>query len=100
MTMLNYNGYTKEDLAQFEQEIADYFATGALRAPVHLRKGREEQLIKIFSDNNIGDDDYIFGFWDAHELALLKGVPKEEVRQAIYDGRSISLCFPKYKFLC
>ncbi|MCB9757125.1 MAG: hypothetical protein H6753_01720 [Candidatus Omnitrophica bacterium] len=91
---------TKEDLVTFEQEIADVFATGAIRAPVHLRAGREDQLIKIFREENIGDDDYIFGFWDAHELALLKGVPREEVKQAILDGKSISLCFPKYKVLC
>ncbi len=91
---------TKEDLVTFEQEIADVFATGAIRAPVHLRAGREDQLIKIFRDENIGDDDYVFGFWDAHELALLKGVPREQVKQAILEGKSISLCFPQYKVLC
>ena len=57
---------TKEDLISFEKEIADIFATGAIRAPVHLREGREEQLIQIFKDENIGDDDYVFGFWDSH----------------------------------
>ncbi len=91
---------TKEDLANFEKEIAEIYATGAIRAPVHLRAGREEQLIKIFHDHKIGDDDWVLGFWDSHELALLKGVPREEVKQAILDGKSISLCFPKYKVLC
>lgn len=92
--------WTKEDIQAFEKEIADIFATGAIRAPVHLRSGREDQLIKIFHDHKIGDDDYVFGFWDSHELALLKGVPREELKQAIVDGKSISLCFPKYKVLC
>jgi pyruvate dehydrogenase E1 component alpha subunit len=91
---------TKEDLINFEKEIADIFATGAIRAPVHLRAGREEQLIKIFSDNKIGAEDYIFGYWDSHELALLKGVPREEVKQAILEGRSISLCFPEHHVYC
>ena len=91
---------TKEDLVSFEKEIAEIYATGAIRAPVHLRSGREDQLIKIFSDYKIGPDDYVFGFWDSHELALLKGVPREELKQAIVDGKSISLCFPKYKVLC
>lgn len=91
---------TKEDLVSFEKEIADIFATGVIKAPVHLRAGREEALIKIFSEYDIGDDDYVFGFWDSHELALLKGVPREELKQAIVDGKSISLCFPKYKVLC
>lgn len=91
---------TKEELRSFEEEIADIFASGKIRAPVHLRKGREDHLIKIFKDQKIGDDDYIFGYWDSHELALLKGVPREQLRQAIIDGKSISLCFPEHKILC
>ena len=91
---------TKEDLVSFEREIADIFAQGKIRAPVHLRAGREEELIRIFREQKIGDDDYVFGFWDSHELALLKGVPREELKQAILDGKSISLCFPEYKILC
>ncbi len=94
------NIMTKEDIVKFEQEIAEIFATGAIRAPVHLRSGREDELIRIFRENEIGDDDYVFGFWDSHELALLKGVPREEVKQAIVQGKSISLCFPQYKVLC
>jgi len=91
---------TKEDLIQFEEEIAEIFGQGKIKAPVHLRKGREDQLINIFKENNIGDDDYVFGYWDSHELALLKGVPREELKQAILEGKSISLCFPKHKLLC
>ena len=91
---------TKEEIISFEKEIADIFATGVIRAPVHLRAGREDQLIKIFKENQIGPDDYVFGFWDSHELALLKGVPREELKQAILEGRSISLSFPEYKILC
>ena len=91
---------TKEDIIAFEEEIAGIFATGVIRAPVHLRSGREDALIKIFKDYNINDDDYIFGFWDSHELALLKGVPRQEVKDEILRGRSIALSFPKYKVLC
>jgi len=90
---------TKKELQDFEKEIADIFATGSIRAPVHLRSGREEKLIKIFKDNAIGSDDYVFGHWDSHELALLKGVPREDVKQAVIEGKSISLCFPQYKVL-
>ena len=91
---------TKEDIINFEKEIADIFATGAIRAPVHLRAGREDELIKIFRDHKIGPEDYVFGYWDSHELALLKGVPREELKQAILAGKSISLCFPEHKILC
>ena len=91
---------TKEDIIAFEKDIAEVFATGVIRAPVHLRAGREEELIKVFQDHHIDDHDYVFGFWDSHELALLKGVPAAELKQAILEGKSISLCFPKYKVLC
>ena len=91
---------TKEEIIAFEQEIAGIFATGAIRAPVHLRSGREDALINIFKEHRIGDDDYVFGFWDSHELALLKGVPRAEVKDMILRGRSIALCFPEYKVLC
>ena len=91
---------SKEDIIAFEKEIAGIFATGVIRAPVHLRAGREDALIKIFTDHNIGDDDYVFGFWDSHELGLLKGVPREDLKDAILRGRSIALCFPKYKVVC
>src|SRR3977135_3620927 len=91
---------TKQEIIAFEEEIAAIFATGVIRAPVHLRAGREEALINIFKEHNIGPDDYVFGFWDSHELALLKGVPREDVKAAIVRGRSISLCFPEHKVLC
>jgi len=91
---------TKDDLVSFETEIAELFAAGRIRAPVHLRSGREEPLIEFFRKHDIGPDDYVFGYWDSHELALLKGVPREELRQAILDGKSISLWFPEHKVFC
>jgi TPP-dependent pyruvate/acetoin dehydrogenase alpha subunit len=91
---------TKEDLITFENEIADVFSQGLIKAPVHLRAGREQQLIDIFQKYSIGPDDFIYGFWDSHELCLLKGVPRAEVKQAIIEGRSISLCFPQHNIYC
>ncbi|MBF0386999.1 MAG: hypothetical protein HQL20_04000 [Candidatus Omnitrophica bacterium] len=92
--------YTKEELTAFENEIAGIFAQGLIKAPVHLRAGREEDLIRIFSKYAIGPEDYVFGFWDSHELCLLKGVPREQVKQEIVEGRSIALCFPEHKVFC
>jgi len=91
---------TKNDLASFEKEIAEIFAQGKIKAPVHLRAGREDHLIKIFKKEKIGPDDYVFGHWDSHELALLKGVDRDQLKQAIMEGKSISLCFPKAKLYC
>ncbi|MEI6437654.1 MAG: thiamine pyrophosphate-dependent enzyme [Candidatus Omnitrophota bacterium] len=92
--------YSKDELTAFENEIAEIFAKGLIKAPVHLRAGREEALIALFRKHDIGPDDYVFGFWDSHELCLLKGVPREAVKQAIMEGRSIALCFPEHKVYC
>ncbi len=92
--------YTKTEIEAFENEIAEIFAKGLIKAPIHLRAGREEALLGIFQKYDIGPDDYIFGFWDSHELCLLKGVPREDVKQAIIEGRSIALCFPEHHVYC
>lgn len=91
---------TKQDLIDFEKEIAEIYATGAIKAPVHLRSGREEQLIDIFTSYNISGNDYVFGYWDSHELALLKGVPRKQVKDSILAGNSIALSFPEFNILC
>ena len=39
----------KEDLIKFEEEIAELFNTGKIRAPVHLYHGNEDQIIDIFN---------------------------------------------------
>ena len=45
----------------------------------------------------IRPQDWVFCSWRSHYQCLLKGVPKELVREAILAGRSISLCFPAYR---
>jgi len=83
------------DLIGFESEIAELFNSGQIRAPIHLYNGNEEHIIEIFT--KIKKDDWVFCSWRSHYQCLLKGVPKEMVRQAILDGKSIALCFPEYK---
>lgn len=85
---------SKEELIAFEEDIAKCFNEKQIRAPIHLYNGNEEEMIKIFE--NIKKPDWVFCSWRSHYQCLLKGVPKEEVKQAILDGKSISLCFPKY----
>lgn len=93
MTTLN-----KQDLIDFEAEIAECYEKGMIKAPVHLRGGCEEELIEIFKD--VKPDDYIYCYWASHLHCLLKGVPREELKAAILAGKSISLCFPEYKIFC
>ena len=85
----------KKDLILFEEEIATSFNSGKIRAPVHLYKGNEEKIINVFK--NIKKNDWVFCSWRSHYQCLLKGVPAKEVKEEILAGRSISLCFPKYK---
>lgn len=85
----------KKDLINFEEEIASLFNQGKIRAPVHLYQGNEDKIIKIFK--KIKKQDWVFCSWRSHYQCLLKGVPPEILKKEIIEGKSISLCFPKYK---
>ena len=91
-------GMTIEKIIAFENEIAALFKEGKIRAPIHLRSGCEQQLIDIFQ--KVQPEDWIFSYWASHIQCLLKGVPPEALRQAILEGKSISLCFPEQKIYC
>jgi len=84
----------KKKLIQFENEIAELFNAGKIKAPVHLYHGNEEHIIKIFK--KIKKIDWVFCSWRSHYQCLLKGVPENAIKKEILLGRSISLCFPKY----
>lgn len=88
------NLLTKEQLVDFETDIANCFNNAMIKAPVHLYDGNEEQMINIFK--NVKSEDWIFATWRSHYQCLLKGVPQEQVKQDILDGKSITLCYPKY----
>ena len=90
--------YTPEDLIKYEDHICELFAQKKIKAPVHLDNGNEEQLIKVF-ENLVDEDDWCLGTWRMHYKSLLKGVPQYMMDAAIIDGKSISLCFPKYKVI-
>ena len=86
---------SKKDLIEFENEIAESFNQAKIKSPIHLYYGNEGSIISVF--NKIKKDDWVFCSWRSHYQCLLKGVPKKDIRKQIFDGKSISLCFPKYK---
>jgi TPP-dependent pyruvate/acetoin dehydrogenase alpha subunit len=88
---------TREDLIKFETEIADLFNAGKIRAPVHLYSGNEDEMLGIFED--VRPEDWVMCSWRSHYQCLLKGVPREQVKDEILAGRSISLCFPEYRIV-
>lgn len=91
---------TKEQLIEFENDIADSFNNALIKAPVHLYNGNEEQIIDVFTKHNVSKDDWVLCSWRSHYQCLLKGVPPQKLKNAILQGRSISLSFKDYRVLC
>ena len=89
---------SKEELIAFEQEIAELYEAGNIKAPVHLRNGNEQILIDIFQRLEISKQDYVFSTWASHLHALLKGIDPTQLRQDILEGRSITLHYTDHNF--
>jgi len=85
----------KKKLINFENKIASLFNQAKIKSPIHLYSNNEDKLIKIFK--KIKKNDWVFCSWRSHYQCLLKGVPEKLLEKEILDGKSISLCFPKYK---
>jgi TPP-dependent pyruvate/acetoin dehydrogenase alpha subunit len=89
---------SKQELVAFEQEIAELYEAGNIKAPVHLRNGNEQILIDIFDKLEISKEDYVFSTWASHLHALLKGIEPAQIRQDILEGRSITLHYTEHNF--
>ena len=90
---------TKEELTQFESEIATLFNSAKIRAPIHLYSGNEEQIMRVFKKIDTKND-WVCCTWRNHYQALLKGVPKEYLKEKIMQGKSMVMNLPEYKFIC
>lgn len=89
---------TKEELIAFETDIANCFNNKQIRAPVHLASGNEDQLIEIFK--YVKKDDYVCCTWRSHYQCLLKGVPPEELKRRILNGKSMVMCIREHNVVC
>ena len=83
-----------KELIDFEEGIANAFNNKEIKAPIHLHGNNESQLIKIFE--SIGPDDWIFSSWRSHYHCLLKGVPADQLKKDIIDGKSMTLIYPEH----
>ncbi len=87
---------TVAELISFESEIAELFEQGKIKAPVHLSSGNELQLIEIFKQ--IKPTDWVFSNHRSHYHALLKGIPREWLKEEILAGHSITINNADYRF--
>lgn len=91
--------WTKDRLVAFENRVADAFNAKQIRAPVHLcSDSQADHLIRIFQE--VQPKDWIFSNWRSMWHCLLKGVPEEELFQAILDGRSMTYCSKEHRIIC
>lgn len=96
----SYNGWTAQQLIEFETEIESHFLNAEIRAPIHLSRGNEDALIKLFSQNDIGNKkNWLFSNHRSHYHALLKGIPPDWLKEQILLGRSMHINSRKYKFI-
>lgn len=89
--------WTPENLIAFEEEVAELFNAAKIRSPIHLYYGNEDKLIEVFRE--VREDDWVMCSWRSHYQCLLKGVPREKLRDEILANRSISLCFPEQRVI-
>lgn len=85
-----------KSLRDFEQSVQEIYESGVIKGPVHLRDNNESDLCEIFK--HVKAEDFVFSTWASHLHALLKGVPPEDVRKKILEGKSITLHFPDHNF--
>lgn len=89
--------YNSNDLINFENEIAQDYNNAKIKGPIHLSKGNEKQLLKIFK--YVDKKDWVFSSWRNHYHALLHGVNPKLIKKFIYDGKSMSISSSKPKFI-
>lgn len=81
-------------LQKFTEEIVEIYERGDIKAPVHLSKGNEDQLIDIFQEYNEGD--WIFSTWRSHYHWLLSGREPELLKEQILEGHSMHIFDDKF----
>ncbi|MBI2632400.1 hypothetical protein HYW75_05330 [Candidatus Pacearchaeota archaeon] len=91
------NLMSKGELLEFEKDVKQMYLDGKLRSPLHLSGGNEEFLVAIFKD--IMPEDWIFTTYRSHYHSLLKGVPKEWLRQWVLKNKSIHVMNKEHKIV-
>jgi pyruvate dehydrogenase E1 component alpha subunit len=88
----------KEELIDFEKQIADLFNSKQIKSPIHLYHGNEDFIMEIFNEIDV-ENDWVCCTWRNHYQALLKGIPKNKIMDSIINGKSMVLNFYDDKFI-
>jgi pyruvate dehydrogenase E1 component alpha subunit len=88
----------KEELIDFEKQIADLFNSKQIKSPSHLYHGNEDFIMEIFNEIDV-ENDWVCCTWRNHYQALLKGIPKNKIMDSIINGKSMVLNFYDDKFI-
>ena len=91
---------TKQELLDFESDIADLYNKGLIHSPIHLDNSTdgslENFLIKFFKDNNINKETWLFSTHRNHIPWLLSGRSPEELKKQILEGHSMHIFGHKF----
>lgn len=88
---------TKEKLLKFNEEIKELYENKLCKpSPIHLSGDNAEQLIKIFEEEKITKEDWIFSTWRSHFHWLLSGRDPEELKKQIIEGHSMHIYGDKF----
>lgn len=85
-------------ISSFESKIYKLFNEGKIPFPIHLTKGNEMKICKIFQ--YISKKDWVLSSWRNHGHALLHGIHKKKLLSQIIKGKSMYVSSKKNKFLC
>lgn len=94
---VNFKDFDINKIIIFEKKIFKNFNDGLIRFPIHLTKGNELYLKKIFE--YISPKDWVLCQWRNHAHALLHGIPEKKLYEQIMDGKSMYVSSKKHKFL-
>lgn len=89
---------TIEDLKKIENDIIDFWEDGDIPYLLHLMGGNEQELINIFKDYNISDNDWVFSTHRSHYHYLLKTNNEENLKKEILSGNSMFMFDKEKKF--
>jgi pyruvate dehydrogenase E1 component alpha subunit len=85
---------TKQQLLDFESEIAKYYEEGKIHSPIHLHGGNEDELIEIFKAYR--KEDWIFSTHRSHYHWLLSSRDPNELKTQILSGHSMHIFDRKF----